>query len=108
MRGERKKFAITARRSVRKKDARLNNTVMVEEHLDRYTCCISFSDDLIQFVGSKLPRGVANFDPAYLAVTEDKFKGVWVVSARYFRDDVSVDLWVAKERPSWLKPTQNT
>lgn len=108
MRGERKKFAIQARKMVKDKDPKLNNTVMVETPTGNYTCCIAFSPDLVQFVGSKLPRGVADFDPAYLVVSEDPLLKVWVVAARYYRDEVTAILWKAKERPKWLKTLTNT
>lgn len=100
--GERKKFGLRARKSVKHPNPLLNNTVLLTEGEKRYACTIGFNDDLIQFVGQKLPRGLAEFDPAYLLVTELPGKG-WKVQASYFRDGTLVDLWVAKERPTWLK-----
>lgn len=107
MRGERKKFALASRRAVKQNHPVLSNTVLVEEAGQRHVCYIAFSDDLIQFVGQKLPRGVSQVDPAYLTVTEVVASQVWAVAACYYRDDSSVVLWEAKERPKWLKTLDN-
>lgn len=100
MRGERKKFAIQARKVVRKKNTKLSNTVAVRLDDRAYTCYIGFDDSLVEFVGGKLPRGLTEFDPAYLEVTH--LQGKWVVAARYVRDATAAVLWRTAEKPAWL------
>jgi hypothetical protein len=96
---ERKKFGMVPRKFVRVPNPLLNNVVLLKEDGKARTCSIGFS-------GQKLPRGLAKFDPAYLIVTEKPGRG-WLVQAAYFRDDTAVDLWLAKERPTWLKSFNN-
>lgn len=103
MRGERKKFEMKGVFRVTKRNPRLGNTVAVFEACRQYVCYITFSEDLVHFVGEKLPRGVADFDPAFLVVTENTQTGLWTVEARYQRDDISAVLWTTKSRPQWLK-----
>lgn len=99
--GERKKFEIKARRSVKYKHPLLSNTVAYLEDERQGFCYISFDESLVEFVGTKLPRGVAPFDPAYLYVVQTM--GTWTVYARYVKDDIAVPLWGTHTRPLWLK-----
>lgn len=103
---ERKKFGIVARARVTKPNPRLNNTVLVERPTGNGSACIGFTEDLVNFVGKVLPRGVADFDPAYLVVTENVERGKWLIQAEYFRDRVRVVLWEASAMPAWLKNTK--
>lgn len=100
---ERKKFALRAlRRKPAKPHPSLSNTVLLEEAPKPCTCYVGFSEDLVKFVGTKLPRGVAAFDPAYLHVIHYENRKIWEVRAVYVRDDVAVLLWETPVRPAWI------
>jgi hypothetical protein len=105
-RGERKKFALTARTRVTRPNPRLSNTVLVKRLDVSHICYVGFSEDLVYFVGQKLPRGVAPTDPAYLVVTQDAHG--WEVQAHYYRDDTYAKLWRAEKAPEWLTFPKNT
>ncbi len=102
---ERKKFGLRKARNGKTTNPKLSALVLVWEGDLSYTSPIRFSDDLIQFIGQKLPRGVADYDPVYLTVS--KVPKGWLVQASYMVDDLTVDLWLAKERPTWLKSLDN-
>lgn len=101
--GERKKFAIKARRTVRKKHPMLSNTVVFLEDGRADYCYISFDESLVEFVGNTLPRGIAPFEPAYLFVMHYPEKNVWVVYANYVKGEGGQPLWETTTRPAWLK-----
>lgn len=105
-RGERKKFKLTARRSPGQANPRLSRTVLLYEGEEAHTCSIGFSEDLVHFVGEKLPRGISAVDPAYLMVIHSP-QGRWEVRACYYHDSLFVTLWVTPERPIWLKIMQS-
>ena len=102
-RGERRSFGLVPRRAVKVPDPRLSASVLLVEGGKGSVCTIGFHEALVQFVGQKLPRGVAAHDPAFLVVTQDERRGLWVVEAHYVRDTTTALLWETRERPSWLK-----
>lgn len=80
----------------------VSNTVHVCMASDKqYYCYVSFSDKLVEKVGKKLPRGVSEFDPAYLRVYLDEDR--YYVQAVSHRSRASVVLFAGGLPCSWLK-----
>lgn len=100
-RGERKHFELSAMiRAPRKPHKVLSNTCLVSEDGTTGYCYIRFSDKLVEFVGKKLERGIAEFDPAYLEVIKTEKK--WAIFACYYLDGMAVQLWETGTRPAWI------
>lgn len=102
---EMKKYRLRATRRPMRNEYVASAARVVDERGRSGYCYIGFDEPLVDAVGSKLPRGVAPFDPAYLTVTYDWIKKAWVVAARYIVDDVFTILWETADKPSWLKYT---
>lgn len=104
---ELKKYGI---RSTRKpaRNAFVATTIHVvdENGLAGY-CYISFADALVEAIGKVLPRGVAEFDPAYIYVEYDTRRRVWKINAQYLLSSDSALLWESGDRPTWLKLITN-
>ena len=100
-RGELKKYAIEPLSRRPKREKTLSSCVLVDDGAVLSHCYIRFADELIEFVGRKLPKGIAPFHPAYLAVVADMRRGVWKVEARYHAEEASVLLWESATRPAW-------
>lgn len=66
-------------------------------------CYVSFSDSFVAFVGKKLPRGIASFDPAYLEVFYVPRTKTWHIWAVYLTSGEGVQLWQSETKPTWLK-----
>lgn len=102
---ELKKFQLKGlRRPPKYLNKTLSNFVAVFENNTGDAHCIGFSDALVEYVGTKLPRGVAEYDPAFLEVKQVGGKTGWEVWAVYYHDAEKVLLWKAPDRPAWLKP----
>ncbi|MHC5879550.1 hypothetical protein ACYT69_11550, partial [Streptococcus pyogenes] len=68
--GERKYFELKAlTRKPRKPHKLLSQTCIVQAEQKGH-CFVTFSERFVEWVGKKLPRGIAEFDPAYLAVVQ--------------------------------------
>lgn len=78
----------------------LNNTCLVNTGEEVGYCYIRFSETFVDFVGKKLPRGVADFDPAYIEVV--RAGGKWEIRATYYLDGVTKVLWKTADMPSWI------
>ena len=100
-RGELKKYAIEALSRRPKKEKALSSCVLIDDGKVLSHCYIRFADELVEFVGRRLPKGIAPFHPAYLAVVADMRKGNWRVEARYHEEEVSAVLWESATRPAW-------
>lgn len=92
------------RRAIRSSESPRVSTVVLVTREDgkRGHCFVRFSDSFVRFVGQKLPRGVAEFDPAYLDVIYTPATKTWVIRAFYLRDGVGAILWETGTAPSWL------
>lgn len=99
---ELKKYGL---RSTRKPtlNPRLSSTVCVidEQGLPGY-CYIAFEEALVDAVGLKLPRGVAEFDPAFLQVEWNAKRGRWIITAKYLNTEGYAVLWESESKPTWL------
>lgn len=102
---EMKKYRLRATRRPMRNEYVASAARVVDERGRSGYCYIGFDEPLVDAVGSKLPRGVAPFDPAYLSITYDWIKQVWVIAARYIADDVFAIMWETATKPSWLKYT---
>ena len=98
---ERKKFGLSlcARRPLLQ-DRCLSATVSVIGVEGRGYCYIRFDQSFVDFLGQKMPRGVAPFDPCFVEVTQCR-EG-WLVESVYARDGARSMLWLAKEKPKWV------
>lgn len=100
--GERKKFALGSARKPMLVDG-LSNTVIVYEDGEPRFCYVVFDPCFVAVVGKELPRGVSANDPAFVQVLFDRWQGKWVISACYVSDWEQRVLWMADEKPSWVK-----
>lgn len=99
--GERKHFELRTIQRLRKAlHPVLNNTCLVIAEEEMGYCYISFSESFIAHVGKVMPRGIAEFDPAYIEVRHTALG--WEVSSVYYRDSHRRLLWRTGERPSWI------
>lgn len=76
-----------------------------------YYCYVAFSDKLVEKAGNKLPRGVSEFNPAFLYVDLSNLQMDVYVS--YLHPLTPVLLWsqsLEQDLPRWLKlhPTKST
>ena len=98
--GERKYFELRAlARKPRKPHKLLAQTCVVQAEQKGH-CFVTFSERFVEWVGKKLPRGIAEFDPAYLAVVQNG--EVWEVFAVYVDRSAHALLWESKSKPEWV------
>lgn len=100
--GERKKFELRSARAPALVHG-LSNTVIVYEDGAAKYCHIGFADALALEVGKRMPRGISNFEPAFLSVAFDTLRSAWVVSSHYVSTWERVGLWQSEEKPAWIK-----
>ena len=102
--GERKKFGLTARRSIKTSDLnpRLANTgQIVLPDGSTKPFMFTFSDSFVEFVGTMLPMGVSPYNPACIFVTQEAQD--WIVWAAYVEDGKhQTALWRASDKPNWI------
>lgn len=99
---ERKHFGLVGlSRAPRKRHSVISNTCLVQDGETSGYCYIKFSESFVTFVGKKLHRGVAVFDPAFVEVV--KVGESWEVWACYHRDAHRTMLWVTDRQPSWIE-----
>ena len=99
---ERKQFNLT--RGYRPKsigDNTLSSVVVVSDGANTKTGHIRFSTEFETFCAKKMPRGIGPLDPAYVRVQLSN--GEYHIYCCYVHSNESVLLWIAKERPSWLR-----
>lgn len=104
--GERKKFGLTARRSIRPE--KLNACVANTGHLTlegehKGTFLFDFDESFVTFVGTQLIRGVSPYNPAYILVTRKGSE--WTVWAKYVSappEAAATILWRGPDKPQWI------
>lgn len=97
-----KRYELRSTRRPAKATALSTTVSVLNEHGESGYCYVSFAEAFVHSVGKRLPRGVAEFEPAYIEVRYNRQLSAWEVWARYFGDGKGVLLWATDNRPSWL------
>ncbi len=100
---EQKQFALRPARKT-KTVFGLHNTVLVYRNSSGYVeyGLVQFHESLVIAVGSIMPQGVSEFNPAFLQVHFDLVPNKWIVSACYVNRDIRKTLWETDSFPTWL------
>ena len=80
----------------------MSSVVHVRDKAGLGVCQITFSEVLVQTIGRFMPRGVGPDDPVFLRV-ESTADGQWYVYAQYIRARDHILLWVADDKPPWIR-----
>lgn len=105
---EAKKYKLEARPRYPVKNPRLSGVGILATPSGQYTFYVSFSEAFVEAVGREMPAGVSPDHPAYLRVVHLPTLQEWRVYACYLNEKVGRLLWVAKDKPSWIKEVPST
>ena len=100
---ELKKYGLRATRKPPTRQAKLASTVHVlDERGVACWCYVSFEEPLLVKVGTALPRGISERNPAFLRVEYSATLKQWIIAAQYLDESHTAILWQTPDRPAWL------